>query len=50
MGSPSDVAVEWEGLVMTWETVMWEVLVGSPSGRGATGDALIVKLMCLVEL
>ena len=40
MGNPSDVAVKWEVLVMTWQEVFVGSPSGSPSGRGATGDAL----------
>ena len=38
VGRASDVAVEWEGLVLTWQTVFMGRASGGPSGRGATGD------------
>ena len=40
VGRASDVAVEWEGLVLTWHAVFVGRASGSPSGRGATGDTL----------
>ena len=45
MGRASDVAVEWEGLVMMWQTVFIERASGGPSGRDATGDT-VGKLGC----
>ena len=47
MGSPSAVgrasvvAVEWEGLVLTWQTVFVGRASGGPSGRDTTRDTLI---------
>ena len=44
MGSPSaverasDVAVKWEGLVLTWQAVCVGRASGGPSGKSTTGD------------
>ena len=40
VGRASDAAVEWDGLVLTWQTVFVGRASGGPSGRGATGDTL----------
>ena len=43
VGRASDAAVEWDGLVLTWQTVFVGRASGGPSGRGATGDTLRVS-------
>ena len=40
VGRASDVAVEWEGRVLTWQVVFVGRANGGASGRVATGDIL----------